>query len=298
MNDRLTAYRIFTRIARLGSFSAAGRELNMPQPTVSRIVKALESELGVALLLRTTRAVTLTDAGRDFLLRIEAILDSLDDAEHAVRGTGELRGVLRVGLSSTIAVREIVPILPGFMAEHAKLKVELITDDQRQALVIEGIDVAIRFGKLDDLTAVAKHLADLPRGIVASPEYLAQYGVPESPSDIANHRIIAMQSSSPTVWNFNKNGTTTGLRLERHLLVTTNEVALASACCGLGIACMTLAAARREISAGKLVVVLPGWTMGHVPLHAVFPAGRAAKPAARVFVNYLADEILADITRE
>ena len=109
MSDRLFALRLFARVARKGSFSAAGRELNIPQSTASRTIAILERQIGVVLFVRTTRAVTLTDAGSDFLARIEPVLAELDEAEHAARGTGELRGILRIGLGTNFAVREIIP---------------------------------------------------------------------------------------------------------------------------------------------------------------------------------------------
>lgn len=114
MSDRLFALRLFVRVAQKGSFSGAGREMGIPQSTASRTIATLEREIGAALLVRSTRAVTLTDAGADFLARIEPILADLEDAEHAARGTGELRGVLRVGLGSSLAVRELIPrLLPS-----------------------------------------------------------------------------------------------------------------------------------------------------------------------------------------
>src|SRR5260370_35898252 len=156
MSDRLLALRLFARVARTGSFSRAGRELGLSQPSVSRIAAALEREVGAALLTRTTRAVTLTEAGADYLARVEPILAALEEADHAARGTGELRGVLRVGLSSSLAVREVIPRLSALTSRHPALLVELLMNDQRQDLVIEAVDVALRFGMLGDSNATAR----------------------------------------------------------------------------------------------------------------------------------------------
>ena len=134
MSDRLFALRLFARVARKGSFSAAGRELNIPQSTASRTIATLEREIGVALFVRTTRAVTLTDAGLDFLARIESVLAELDEAEHAARGTGELRGILRIGLATNFAVREVIPRLSDFMSRHPALRIDLMMGDQREDL--------------------------------------------------------------------------------------------------------------------------------------------------------------------
>jgi DNA-binding transcriptional LysR family regulator len=140
MNDRLFALRLFARVARKRSFSAAGRELSIPQSTASRTIAMLEREIGVALFIRTTRAVTLTDAGLDFLGRIESVLAELDEAEHAARGTGEMRGILRIGLATTFAVREVISRLSDFMSRHPALRIELMMEDERDDLVAEGVD--------------------------------------------------------------------------------------------------------------------------------------------------------------
>src|ERR1700742_2341995 len=123
MNDRLTALRLFSRAGRIGNFSSAGRELGLSQPSASRLIAALEEEIGATLFNRTTRAVTLTEAGTAYLRRVEAILAALDEADHEARGTGELRGVLRVGTSSSFVLREIIPRLPAFMKQHPALKI-------------------------------------------------------------------------------------------------------------------------------------------------------------------------------
>lgn len=151
MNDQLSALKLFARAARLGNFSRAGRELGLSQPSASRLIAALEKEVGATLFSRTTRAVTLTESGATYLMRVEAILAALDDADHEARGTGELRGSLRVGTSSSFLLREIIPRLPAFMKQHPSLKIELVANDRYQDLVTEGIDVAFRFGALPEL---------------------------------------------------------------------------------------------------------------------------------------------------
>jgi DNA-binding transcriptional LysR family regulator len=295
MSDRIFALRVFLRVARLGSFSAGGRDLAVPQPTVSRIISRLESELGAALFTRTTRAVTLTDAGADFLARVEPILTELEEAEHAVRGNGELRGILRVGLSSSFAIREVAPRLPEFMDRHPKLRVELITNDQRQDFVSEGVDVGMRFGPLTDSTATARRVAALPRIVLAAPSYLERVGAPKTPTDLTAHSVIVTPSRLGRSWSFTKKGKATSVTVQGRLVVTSNEVGLAAAVAGLGLASMTIAAAKSELADGRLVQVLSDWDMGEVELHAVFPAGKAAKPSARAFVDFLTAELAASL---
>ena len=190
MSDRLFALRLFARVARKGSFSAAGRELNIPQSTASRTIATLEREIGVALFVRTTRAVTLTDAGLDFLARIESVLAELDEAEHAARGTGELRGILRIGLATNFAVREVIPRLSDFMSRHPALRIDLMMGDQREDLVAEGVDVALRFGPLSNSTATVRRILAWPRVLAASQAYLDKAGAPLTPTDLAQHAII------------------------------------------------------------------------------------------------------------
>jgi DNA-binding transcriptional LysR family regulator len=294
MNDRLTTLRLFVRVARAGSFSKAGRELGLSQPSVSRIVAGLEREVGVALLTRTTRAMTLTEAGADYLARIEPILAALEEADHAARGTGELRGILRVGLSSSFAVREVIPRLHAFMARHPALRIDLLMNDQRQDLVSEGVDVALRFGVLTDSSATARPIARSPRLLAAAPAYLAQHGAPENPAALAEHAVIVGPAGpGPDVWTFQREGRAVSIRVEGRLTISLNEGVMAAAVAGLGIANTALAGCRTEIADGALVPVMVDWRLEPVEINAVFAAGRAAKPSARAFADYLSDALRA-----
>jgi DNA-binding transcriptional LysR family regulator len=295
MNDRIAALQLFVRVARRGSFSAGGRELDIPQPTVSRMISNLELALGAALFTRTTRAVTLTEAGADFLARIEPILAALGEAEHAVRGTGELRGVLRIGVSSTFAVREIAPRLPRFMAKHPALRVEFLVEDHRQDFVSEGIDLGIRFGALPDSTAVARRIGIWPRIIVASPGYLASVGMPKTPAELAAHSIIigptlTGASRAGHAWVFRRGGKAISVRVDGRLTANVNEVATASAVAGLGLVSMASVGCRRELQQGELVQVLADWDMESIECHAIFPGGKAATPSAKAFAEFLIGE--------
>src|SRR5277367_706538 len=207
MNDRFTSMQLFVRVARSGSFSVAAREIGMTQPTASRIVAALEKQVGAALLTRSTRAVTLTEAGADYLARSELILAALDKADHAARGTGELRGTLRVATSPTFASRTIMPHLARFADRHPKLRIEFTLDDARHDLIGDSVDVAVRIGTLGDSTAVARMIGTVHRVLVASPAYLSRAGTPVMPSDLAEHTlIIGPAGRSAEGWSFRKAG--------------------------------------------------------------------------------------------
>jgi DNA-binding transcriptional LysR family regulator len=290
MNNHLDALRLFARVARLGSFSAAARELGVPQSTASRTMAALEREIGASLLIRTTRAVTLTEAGADFLARLEPILADLDEAEHAARGAGELRGLLRVGLGTAMAVRLVIPCLKPFLDRHPSLQVELLLDDQRQDLVREGVDVALRFGQLTDSTATARKLISWPRVLAASPSYLKTAPALTRPTDLAAHAVI-IGPQGVRDWTFRMGGTTTSVRIEGRLRIPALEGALTAAVAGLGIVMTSAGASRSELESGALVRVLDEWDLGSVDMHAVFAAGRAAKPSARALATYLSQAL-------
>jgi DNA-binding transcriptional LysR family regulator len=184
------ALRLYTRVARLGSFSAAARECSLSQSQASRIVADLEAELGVRLLSRTTRAVVPTEAGGEFLARVEPILAALDEAEHSVRDGGDLRGLVRMSMPTSFGIRDVIPRLASFAERHPALHIQLQLGDRRHDVIRDAVDVAIRLGRLADSTATAKRIATIPRVVVASPDYLARHGAPETPNDLGRHRII------------------------------------------------------------------------------------------------------------
>lgn len=294
MSDRFFALSVFARVARLRSFSRAARELGLSQPSVSRITAALEREIGAALLVRTTRAVVLTDAGTDYLARIEPILDALEEADLAARGTGDLRGVLRIGVSSSFGVREVIPSLPSFSERHPELRVHLAVDDQYQNLVVEGVDLAFRFGALADSTATARLLDGSPRLILAAPDYLKRRGRPELPNDLSLHAVIVGPGGhSSGLWLFERDGRSETARIEGRVSTSSNEAAVAAAVAGMGIVSTVLWGCRKELDQGELVQLLTDWKTESVELHAMFPAGRAAKPAARAFVDHLSSHLKA-----
>lgn len=291
MNDRFFSLQLFARVARSGSFSVAGREMGISQPTASRIVAALEKQVGVALFVRTTRAVTLTEAGSDYLSRIESILAALEEADHAARGTGELRGLLRVATSSGFAIRCVLPRLPRFIDQHAGLRMEFVLNDDRQDLVGESVDVAVRFGVLGDSTAVARKIGTVHRVVVAAPSYLDKAGTPSAPRDLADHAtIVGPPGRVMEGWAFRRDGMTRSVRVEGRFILNGTDAAVAAAVAGLGILSTGDLSVINELETGRLVRVLPDWEMGSADVNVVLPAGRAAKPSARAFSDYMAAE--------
>jgi DNA-binding transcriptional LysR family regulator len=232
--------------------------------------------------------VTLTEAGLDYLARIEPILAALEEADHAARGTGELRGLLRVAASATFAAREVIPRLPGFTRLHPALRIEFVLSDQRQDLVNEAVDVALRIGVLNDSNAVARRIGVTHRILAASPTYLERAGTPKIPSDLSTHAVIVGPAAAGMKgWTFHKDGKATSVRVEGQIISNGSEGSTAAAVAGLGIVSTGHLSCRAEITSGSLVPVLPDWAMGSADVNAVLPAGRAAKPSARAFTDFL-----------
>src|SRR5579871_2598797 len=240
MSDRLQELLVFVRAAESGSFSRAGRELGLSQPSVSRIIGELETRLGVTLLLRSTRKITVTDAGSLFLDRAREILADIEDAEDAARGLDSLRGTIRVVIPIMYGTREIIPRLARFLAMHPLLRVELSVADQRQDLVAEGADVAIRTGDLEDSAFGARKLATLTRMLVASRTYLAARGTPKTPADLASHDcIFGPGNFGRASWSFRRGDSEISVDVNGRISTNSGPGMLASALAGLGIALMS-----------------------------------------------------------
>lgn len=292
MNDRFFALQLFARVARSGSFSSAGREMGLSQPTVSRIMASLEKKVGAALLTRSTRALTLTEAGADYLARTEAILAALDEADHAARGTGELRGTLRVATSPVFANRTLMPRLARFADRHPELRMEFTLNDARHDLIGESVDVAIRIGTLSDSNVVARTIGTVHRVLVAAPAYLAKVGTPLTPADLARHTlIIGPAGNHAEGWSFRKAGKATSVRVHGRFMIDSTEAATAAAVGGLGVFSTGQRSVQAELQSGTLVRLLSDWEIGSSGIHVILPAGRAAKASARAFADFIAEQM-------
>ncbi len=187
-------------------------------------------------------------------------------------------------------VRVLIPSLKPFFDRHPALQVELILEDQRQDLVREGVDVAIRFGQLTDSTAIARKLKSWPRILAASPSYLKTAPPLIKPADLAAHSVIVGPQGARD-WSFSKDGTATSVRIEGRLKIPALEGALTAAAAGMGIVLSVTGALRGELTNGTLVRVLEDWDLGSVDVHAVFTSGRAAKPSARALIAHLSEAL-------
>ena len=288
--DRFQAMTTFIRVVDTGSFSAAARQTNVGQPAVSKAIAQLEDQLGVRLITRTTRGLSPTEAGQRFYEHARRALEEAEEAELAARGAGRgLTGRLRISAATTFARLHIVPRLPGFLAEHAELEMEIIMDDRVVDMVEEGIDVALRMGSLPDSTATARKLAAGRRSLVATPAYLDRAGVPTSPADIAGHQAVVYTRYDTHNWTFrNAAGGEASVNVGGRLRVTAAEGLRAAVLADFGLAVASDWMFAPELADGRVVRLLDGWSLPPIDLWALFPTGRLASAKARGFADFMA----------
>ncbi|MBO1077044.1 LysR family transcriptional regulator [Roseomonas sp. 1311] len=290
MSDRWQEMTVFVRVAESGSLSRAARELKLSQPSVSRIVGTLEARLGTTLLLRTTRSISLTEAGALYLERARNLLAEMEEAEQATRGVDSLHGVIRLAMPVLYGSRAIIPALAPFLARHPDLRVEMIMSDARQNLVMDGIDVAIRLGvgQLDDSTFGARRLGLVERLVVAAPAYLSTNGVPANPAELAQHDCIIQHGLfGRESWRFTHNQTVTSVNVHAKLWINSAPGVLAAAVAGLGIALATSVMAGEELRTGQLTQLLKPYRLDPAEIYAVFPAGPRPSAKVRAIVDHL-----------
>ena len=296
MSDRLLELTAFVRAAETGSFSRVAREFGVSQPSVSRMVASLEARLGVKLLLRTTRQVSTTDAGAALLERARHVLGELDDAMDAARGVDSLGGALRVAMPGAFGTREVIPRLPGFLAQHPQLRIELLISDRTDDLVAEGVEMALRLGHLADSGFGARLLATAPRFVVAAPAYLARRGHPRTLADLSGHDcIVGPGFSGRSGWSFRRSGAVTSLTVEGRVKVASAEGVIACVKAGLGIAVASQWMCRAELATGELVPILHDYQLDPVEVHAVYPGGRRPSIKVRAFSDYLAVQLAMNL---
>lgn len=287
--DRLDAMRLFVRVADLGSFSRAADEANIGQPTVSRRILELETHLGVQLFLRTTRALSLTEAGQRFYARAARLLADLEDAETEARGLDrEPVGLLRITASNAFARFLLAPALPEFLQHYPHVRVEIVATELRLDLVGEGIDLAFRLGELEDSSLTARKLGTSHRHLFASAGYIARAGRPETPLALHDHDCIVFNSSaSASRWSLTREGETVSVEVDGRLRLSSGELIRETVLADLGIALVPCFLLRAEMASGAVEALLPEWSANPVSLHAVWASGRNLPRKARVFLEFI-----------
>lgn len=294
--ETLQEMQILARVVQAGSLSAAARQLGCSPASVSRALNALEDALGVKLLNRSSRNISLTDAGELYLQRIEGVLHDVQEAREAVVELGQVpRGVLHVHARMTVGVHHVVSALPEFLARYPAVSVNLTLSDERLDLVDHKIDVAIHSGAMEDSALIARTLATSPRFVVASPEYLERHSPPVSPRDLGAHKCLTYRFDlGVPVWRLARDGGEEEARLESYLQSNNGDVLRLAALKGLGLALLPEWQISEELRSGRLVRVLSEYRVGHghLPfdnvLYAVYQPTRHLSPKVRAFVDYLA----------
>ncbi len=290
--DQLMAIRAFARVVEAGNFTRAADSLDMPNATLSKLVQELEAHLGVRLLQRTTRRVTVTPEGRDYYekaLRIVRDLEDIDSAFNTESGTP--RGYLRVDIGGSTARDVLIPMLPDFVARFPEIRIDLGVSDRAVDLIGDNVDCVIRGGPLSDSSLVARHLGDAEMITCASPGYLKTYGVPAYPEELKNgHRMVSYVSSQTGrafPFRYTVNGEKRELKIEHRIGINESNAHLVAAVAGLGIIQTFRYAAAADLNSGALVEILSDWRPVRYPFHVVYPQNRHLTQRLRLFIEWL-----------
>ncbi|MFT3896131.1 MAG: LysR family transcriptional regulator [Thermomonas sp.] len=296
MNDLNDLY-YFAAVVDHGGFAAAERALGIPKSRLSRRISALESELGVRLLQRSTRRFAVTDVGTSVHRHAQSMLAEAQAAREAVdRLSAEPRGVVRASVPVGMAQEQIPRILPEFLARYPQVRVQLHVSNRRVDLINEGFDVAVRVrNKLDDDgSLVMRSFGRIEELLVASPKYLARMGRPQAPEDLDAHVTLSMgEDEARQSWELHRDGETRKIALKPRVAGFDFPMLMALAKQGIGITMLPETLCAEAVRAGELEVVLPEWRLPQGICHAVFASRRGLLPAVRVFIDYLAEKMPA-----
>ncbi len=291
--DRARGLALFATVIEQGSFSAAGRVLDMSPSAVARAIDRIEARLGVRLLLRSTRALSLTAEGLTYLQAARRILADLNDAEQQIADQGSPRGRLRVTAALSHGRLCVVPLLGKFVALHPGILVDIALTDTLVDVAAGQADVAVRFGPLPDSALTARKLGETRRVIVASRDYLARYGTPEVPEDLHRHNCLNFNfRRAEPVWPFRRDNRDFTLSVKGSIEANNGETLGQLAAAGVGIARVGAFGVSDEIAAGRLMPLLEQFNPGDVEqIHAVFVSGANMPARVRVFVDFLASHL-------
>ncbi|MEX0922171.1 MAG: LysR family transcriptional regulator [Rhodovibrionaceae bacterium] len=288
----LSAMLVFARVVDCGGFTAAAEELDLSKSAVSKQIARLEDRLGTRLLNRTTRTLSLTEAGTAFYERCLDVVAAAQAAEATVQHLAEApRGELRINAPMSFGQSHIAPALPDFLARYPELTVDLVLNDRLVDLVEEGFDVGVRIGPLDDSSLVARRLAPARRVLCAAPAYLARAGTPARPEDLRSHDCIAYSYQlSGRQWRFRHPELgERRVKVSGRLKGNNGDALVAAAAGGLGVVLSPTFIVTEELRSGALRVLLPDWQVyPRIDVNAVFPASRNLSLKVRVFVDFLA----------
>ena len=289
--DRLTAMRVFVEVASRGSFSEAADRLEMSRAMVTRYVGALEQWLGARLLQRSTRSLTLTDAGEHCLRRSQQMLALMADVEEETTANhdGQLRGQLRITCSVSFAYAQLAAAVVDFLALHPQLKIDLNASEGALNLVEARIDLAIRISAEPDPALIGRVLAPCSSVLVASPAYLARHGVPQQPAELTAHRVLSYANFGKSLWTLRRGDEQTQVSVSSHFSANEATALLRAALAGGGVALQPSYLANPHLADGSLQRVLPDWQLPDMAIHALYTSRRHLSPAVRALLDFLAE---------
>lgn len=291
MPDPLLEMSVLSKVVSAGSLSAAARDLGVSTAVVSRKLAALESRLGVRLLHRTTRRLSLTDEGAAYHEACTRILAEVEEADAAAAARRvEPQGILKVALPASFGRGYIAPLVPGFAARFPKVMLALSLSDRNVNVVEEGFDLAVRIGELGDSSLAARRLAPNRRVVCASPEYLRRHGTPGAPEELAGHNCLVTTDFHMT-WEYTApDGSRGATRVSGRYACDNWEVLREWAVAGMGIALKSTWDVRRQLAEGSLVALFPGYSFAtDVAIYAVYPHRRYLPAKTRVFIDFLVE---------
>lgn len=292
--DSLTDIVVFVRVVDDGSFTRAAERLKLSRSVVSKYVTRLEGRLGARLLNRTTRRLSLTEAGRIFYERSRRGLQDIEEAEAEVSRLQEKpRGVLRINSPMSFGILHIAPALPEFLAQHPEVSVEMNLDDRVVDVIEEGFDVSIRIMELPDSSLIARRLAPCRHVIVAAPSYLEKHGTPRTPEDLRDHNIISYSyQASAYDWHFISPDNKQVSVPVSGSMQANNSLALREALLrGVGITRTPTFVVGKDVQDGHLLSILGNYRTLEVSIYLVYPQRHHLSPKVRAFVDFMADRI-------
>ena len=290
--DLLSGMRLFARVVETGGFTTVARENSTSQPTISRTIAALEAHLGVRLLNRSSRALTLTDDGREFYERARNALEAVAEAESSVgRRRGEPSGLLRLGTPVAFGRLHVAPRMPAFLDRYPQVNVELVMSDAFVDLVGEGLDLAIRVGDLADPSLIARPIGMTRRVTVAAASYLERHGVPTTPAELACHDcVIYTRLVTGHRWHFDSSDGPVQVDVSGRFRADNSEAVREAVICGAGIAVLPVWLFSDEIERGLVRVILEQYEPTRLPIHAVYSSRRLLAAKVRAMIDFLALE--------
>ncbi len=288
--DRLACDRMFVAVMESGSFTAAAARLGTSSGQASKLVSRLEADLGVRLLNRTTRAVSPTEAGRAYFERVRALLEELDELDRSIRNQAQTpRGLLRVTAPLTFGVLELSPVLSAFAARYPEIGLDVHFTDRLVNLVDEGFDLAIRVGRPDDSSLVARRLCTVALHLVGAESYLAERGEPGHPAELRDHEcIIDTNFRDPERWPFREaDGTELRVPVAGRIRYSNAAACVEAAAAGLGLACVPGFVAGEALAAGRVRRLLAAYEVEPFAIHALYPHSRHLAAKVRALVDFL-----------